>query len=700
MDKLCNIPIRYLKGIGPQRAKVFNRAGIANIEDLLYYFPHRYEDRTALNTISQVEEGQVYTLKAKVLSKQQRQSFRRRRFSILELKVGDISGRITCVWFNQPYLNTYFTIGQDLILHGKAENYGGRLQISAPEFEILSDTEEEQDESPSAGRIVPVYSLPEGLTQRHFRKIIKQSLDEYLPKMNDFLTYDIRSRNNLLNLAKSLVSIHFPGDANIQKQSYERLSFEEFLLFQIPLALRKLRRKEKQGIAHIVDGNLLKEFIAGLPFQLTAAQQKVIDEIGRDMASPKPMQRLLQGDVGSGKTVVALAASLSAIQGAYQTAFMVPTEILARQHLEKIKCQVSSVKYQGKTIKIGLLVGSLTAKEKDRICRQVKDGEIDLLIGTHALLEGGVEFKNLGLVVIDEQHKFGVAQRALLPGKGKNPDILIMTATPIPRTLAITMYGDLDISVIKEMPKGRKPIATRFMTEDQRQQLYRFIEERVKEGRQAYIVYPVIESSYVLDVSAAEEMYKVLSTDVFPKLRIGLVHGRLKSEEQDRVMDKFRQGAIDILVSTTVLEVGIDVANASVMVIENAERFGLSQLHQLRGRIGRGPYDSFCILTGQPQTEEAKLRIKAIIENSDGFRIAEEDLKIRGPGEFFGKRQHGLTELRIANPLTQMHLLKKAREEAVRIVNKDPKLGERQNLLLREKLLQRFPGYEKLMVVG
>ena len=696
MEHLHNIPVRYLKGIGPKRAKVFAEAGIDNIEDLLYHFPNRYDDRTKVSQIAQVEEGGVYTIKGEILFKDHRRSFRRRAFSILQLKVGDKTGKITCVWFNQAYLEGYFEIGQSVILNGKVENYDGRLQMSSPDFEIISDVQPENgeaDEALNVGRIVPFYSLPEGMTQRYLRRVIKKSLDEYLPKVDEFLPYDIRSRNNLLNLAKSLRNIHFPENDGLQKEAYERLAFEEFFLFQVPLVLRKLKRREKQGIVHTVEGALLDDFLANLPFKLTGAQNKVIAEIKEDMASPRPMQRLLQGDVGSGKTVVAVVAGLIAIQGGYQAAFMVPTEILARQHYEKIK-------QQEKAIKIGLLVSSMKAKEKEKVLKEAKEGKINLLIGTHALLEGAVDFKDLGMVVIDEQHKFGVAQRALLPKKGSNPDILIMTATPIPRTLAITLYGDLDISVIKEMPAGRKPITTEFVTESKRRQVYKFIASKVKEGRQAYIVYPVIEASYLTDLSAAEDMYKELSKKVFPDLRVGLVHGRLKSQEQDSAMDKFRKGEFDILVSTTVLEVGIDVANASVMVIENAERFGLSQLHQLRGRVGRGAYDSHCILIGHPKTDEAKMRIKAIVENRDGFRIAEEDLKIRGPGEFFGKRQSGLTELKIANPLTQMHLLKKAREEALKLIDKDPKLEQHQDVALKEKLLQRFPGYEKLIMVG
>ncbi|MDD4980905.1 MAG: ATP-dependent DNA helicase RecG [Candidatus Omnitrophica bacterium] len=695
MEKALNASIQYLKGIGPKRAKVFSGAGINTIEDLLYYFPRRYEDRTNFISISKLQEGSTYTIKAEVLAKGERHSYRRRGFGITEVAVGDATGKIFCVWFNRPYLNEYFKVGQTLVLYGKIEKYDARLQMNSPEFEIVSAG---PDKSLNIGRIVPIYSLPQRLTQRSLRQLIKYALDEYLPKINDTLPYDIRSRNNLLNLAKALLNIHFPESPEMQKEAYNRLSFEEFFLFQLPLALRKLKKKEKPGIAHQVDGEPARIFMENLPFSLTSSQQRVVAEIKYDMARPTAMQRLLQGDVGSGKTVVATIASLMAIQGGYQVAFMVPTEILARQHYEKIRCQVSGVRCQEKEIRIGLLTSSLENKEK--VYKEIKEGDIDLVIGTHALIEEAVKFKKLGLIVIDEQHKFGVGQRALLPAKGPNADILIMTATPIPRTLAITLYGDLDISVINEMPSGRGSIKTLLFTQEEQAQAYHIAREQIKQGNQAYIVYPVIEESYSLDIAGAKKMYEEFKKSEFKDFRLGLIHGRLKQAEQNAVMSKFKNKELDILVSTTVLEVGIDIPAATCMIVQHAQRFGLSQLHQLRGRIGRGPRESFCILISNTDTPQAKARLDAMVKYNDGFRIAEEDLKIRGPGEFFGRRQHGLSELKIANPLSQMQLLKKAREEAIRLVSLDPKLGLRPNIPLREKLLQRFPEYEKLMVVG
>ncbi len=698
MEKISATPVQYLKGVGPKRAKAFAKAGINTIEDLLYFFPRRYEDRTDFTSICGLKPGAIQTIKGTILARGGRQSFRRRGFSITEVAVGDESGRVSCVWFNQPYLKDYFKVGTELILYGKADEYAGRLQLNSPEFELVSAGE---DASLNIGRIVPVYSLPEGSTQRSLRRLIKYSLDEYLPKLLDFLPYDIRSRNNLLNLAKSLRNIHFPDSLDMRSLAHKRLSFEEFLLFQIPLALRKAKKEKKEGIAHAVEGALVRQFVAGLPFQLTSAQEKSLQEIKHDMARSVAMQRLLQGDVGSGETVVATLAAMAAIQGGFQVAFMVPTEILAKQHYEKIKCQSVKVsKCQGAPLNIGLLIGSLTQKEKAKVCRGIKEGSIDLLIGTHSLLEESVEFKNLGLVIIDEQHKFGVGQRALLPAKGRNPDVLIMTATPIPRTLAITLYGDMDISVINELPPGRLPVETMSFSENARGEAYAIARDQLRQGRQGYIIYPVIEDSYALDIAGAKRRYEELSRGEFRGFRVGLLHARLKQKEQDETMSKFKEKKLDLLVATTVLEVGIDIPNATCMIIEEAERFGLAQLHQLRGRVGRGGLESFCVLVSDNSRPEANARLESLVKYSDGFRIAEEDLKLRGPGEFFGRRQHGLAELRIANPLTQMQLLKRSREEAVNLVKNDSRLELKANVPLREELLKRFPEYDRLILVG
>ncbi|MBM3248082.1 MAG: ATP-dependent DNA helicase RecG [Candidatus Omnitrophica bacterium] len=695
-ENKLNSPIQYLKGVGPKRSKILKNFGIETIEDLFYYFPRRYEDRTNFVSISQLKEKEYQTIKGEVFIKGERKSWRRRGFSIFQLMVRDKTGKISAVWFNQPYLKKLFKNGQSVIFYGRIERYEGALQINSPEFEIL-DEKDKEEESLNLGRMVPVYSLSEGISQRYFRKLIKHTLDDFISKIQEPLPYDIRKRQDLLNLAQSIINIHFPEDKAIQQKAYQRLAFEEFFFYSIPVALRKLNTKQKQGIAHKIDEIFLTQFIQSLNFRLTSAQERVLAEIKKDMQSPQPMHRLLQGDVGSGKTVVAVISAIIASSGGWQVAFMVPTEILANQHYENIQKQIKRL---SKKINLALLTSSLEDKDKQKLYREIREGKIDLVIGTHALIQEELKFKKLGLVVIDEQHKFGVSQRALLPKKGTNPDVLIMTATPIPRTLSMTIYGDLDISVIDQLPPGRVPVETQVFPEERIPEVHDFIKEKIKEGRQAYIVYPIIEESDFLELKAAQKMYDELRKGTFKDFRLGMVHGRLSRQKQDKTMMDFKNGKLDILVATTVLEVGIDVANASVLVIEHAERFGLAQLHQLRGRIGRGQYQSYCILIANPQSPDAISRINAISSMSDGFQIAEEDLKIRGPGEFFGQRQHGLSELKIANPITQLNILQKAREEAMKLIEQDRNLSSRTNLVIREKLNKTFPEFQDLMLVG
>jgi ATP-dependent DNA helicase RecG len=695
-ENKLNSPIQYLKGVGPKRSKILKNFGIETIEDLFYYFPRRYEDRTNFVSISQLKEKEYQTIKGEVFIKGERKSWRRRGFSIFQLMVRDKTGKISAVWFNQPYLKKLFKNGQSVIFYGRIERYEGALQINSPEFEIL-DEKDKEEESLNLGRMVPVYSLSEGISQRYFRKLIKHTLDDFISKIQEPLPYDIRKRQDLLNLAQSIINIHFPEDKAIQQKAYQRLAFEEFFFYSIPVALRKLNTKQKQGIVHKIDEGLLTKFIQGLNFKLTSAQERVLAEIKKDMQSPQPMQRLLQGDVGSGKTVVAVISAIIASFGGWQVAFMVPTEILANQHYENIQKQI---KVLSKKINLALLTSSLEDKDKQKLYREIREGKIDLVIGTHALIQEELKFKKLGLVVIDEQHKFGVSQRALLPKKGTNPDVLIMTATPIPRTLSMTIYGDLDISVIDHLPPGRIPVETQVFPEERIPEVHDFIKEKIKAGRQAYIVYPIIEESDFLELKAAQKMFDELRKGTFKDFRLGMVHGRLSRQKQDKTMMDFKNGKLDILVATTVLEVGIDVANASVLVIEHAERFGLAQLHQLRGRIGRGQYQSYCILIANPQSPDAISRINAISSMSDGFQIAEEDLKIRGPGEFFGQRQHGLSELKVANPITQLNILQKAREEAMQLIEQDRNLSSRTNLVIREKLNKTFPEFQDLMLVG
>jgi ATP-dependent DNA helicase RecG len=698
-------PVQYLKGIGPKRAQDLAGAGIHILEDILYYFPKRYEDRSQFKPISAVAIGTAVTVKGEVLSKKGRPAYLRRGIDIFEIAVTDGTGRIFAVWFNQPYLHKYFNVGDQVILYGKAELYRDKIQMVSPDFEIIEDKEAGLD----VGRIVPIYRLPGGFSQRVLRKLIRSVLDSHISRLQELLAYDIRARHNLLNIAQSLLNIHFPENEEMRLRAYQRLAFEEFFLYQIPLILRKLKRRDKGGIAFEVSGSVMEDFLKTLPFTLTASQKKSLEEIILDMRLPRPMQRLLQGDVGCGKTIVALLAGLAALGCGYQAAFMVPTEILAGQHFEKIKQlldaaqgreQTTGGRKDRKKIHVGLLTGHLSADEKKEMVGKIKSGQVDIVIGTHALLEEDVVFHKLGLIVIDEQHKFGVSQRALLPRKGANPDCLIMTATPIPRTLSLTLYGDLDLSTITEMPAGRGRIITQALAMEERQKAYDFVREEVKKGRQAYLIYPLVEESETLALRAAKSMYQEFKEDIFKDLKVGLVYGKMKREEQEKTMKKFRDGKIDVLVATTVLEVGIDVANATVMVIEHAERFGLSQLHQMRGRIGRGVHESHCLLVADPKSEDAQARIKAFVATTDGFKIAEEDLKIRGPGEFFGERQHGLADLKIADPLAQMHLLKAAREDAHKLIERDPKLTDPKNAELKRQLYRRFPEFERFVEVG
>ena len=686
MNDVSAIDIRYLKGVGPKRAGLFNKLGVYFVEDLLYYFPRRYEDRSRISSISRLRIGESQTVRVRILRTYERRSFKQRNLSVFEALVEDTTGRMPCVWFNQPYLRNYLKADTEVVLYGRPAIHGKSFQMQNPEYEIVED--DKTAVNLNYGRIVPVYSLTEELSQRMFRRLIRACLDEYLPRMSEILPYDIRKRNNLLNIVSSILNMHFPQDAASQGRAYKRILFEECFLLQLIFGLKRQKGAQVKGTSHRIEEDLLARFEDSLPFKLTSSQKRVIQEIRADMSLPKPMHRLLQGDVGSGKTVVALYACLIAASNGYQSAFMAPTELLAEQHYQNI-CSLAP------GLRAGLLVSATPKKEKEKVLKDLKNGEIDILAGTHALIQMGVEFKNLSLAVIDEQHKFGVHQRLSMLAKGANPDCLIMTATPIPRTLAMVIYSDLDVSTLDELPAGRLPVKTYLVQEEKRQWAYDFACRSIKEGRQAYIVYPIIEESENLDLKSAVSMYEELSQGVFKEFKVELIHGRLKPRKRSRIMRSFKEGKTDILVSTVVIEVGVDVANSSVMVIEHAERFGLSQLHQLRGRIGRGQYESHCILIGSPDTQEAGLRLKAMVEESDGFRIAQRDLELRGPGEFFGVRQHGLTGLRV-NPLEDIEQLHIAKQEAESLLKLDPALELKPNQGLSCALRARFPDYDKL----
>ncbi|MCK4400695.1 ATP-dependent DNA helicase RecG [bacterium] len=691
--------IQYIKGVGPKRVALFERLGIQTVKDLLYYIPRRYEDRSDFSPIARLRIGEQNTVVGKVLTSGVQKL--KRNLSILKVAIDDGTGIIYAVWFNQPFLEEQFKIGTKLVVSGKVQLYGRKLQISSQSYEILrsKDKESETEELIHTGRIVPFYPLTQDISQRRIRRMIKNALDNCLDQINDMLSQDIKDRYNMVDTKQALLNIHFPETQKDSESAYRRIVFDEFLLLQLGILLKRASISEPQlGIKHQNKGRLLEQFLKTLPFKLTDAQHRVIDEINRDMTSEEQMNRLIQGEVGSGKTIVAIAALLISIENDYQGAIMAPTEILAEQHYITLAEMLSHL-----GIKIDLLIGSTPQKSRVEITENIRNGITDIIIGTHTLVQENIKFKRLGLIVIDEQHRFGVMQRNMLRKKGLNPDVLVMTATPIPRTLALTVYGDLDISTIRELPPGRGTVSTYWVSKSQLQGVYEFIEEEIKRGRQAYVVSPLIEESHIIEapiVIGVTQLFEHFKKERFPNLRIGLLHGQMKNEDKEKVMQEFRENKINILVSTTVIEVGIDIPNATIMLIENAERFGLSQLHQLRGRIGRGRNQSYCILHGMPKTPEAQKRMTVMTQTQDGFRIAQEDLEIRGPGEFFGTKQHGLPELKIGNIILDIDIMEIARKEAVNIIKTDPELSAKKNYLIKRNFLQSFKHRIDLVKVG
>lgn len=684
---LGDISIQYLKGVGPARMKVFERLGVMTIEDLLYFFPRRYEDRRNVVPINRLKVGEWQSVTGKILGCVARRSWYTKKH-VLEVVLEGEGGHLACTWFNQPYLLNYFKAGRHAFCYGKVDMYKNRLQMISPEWEII---ETEEDEHLNLGRIVPIYPLTQGITQRFLRKIIQTCLERYQDELADELPVALRNKYKLYNIKRSIGQIHFPETFEDQEAAMKRVSFEEFYFFQVAVIKRRLSITCKRGVAHQISDARTLEFIDGFPFKLTQAQKKVIQEIRTDMQKGTPMLRLLQGDVGSGKTLVAIFGCSMAAENGFQSCLMAPTEILARQHYENVLRMIE----QGhiKSLRVALLTSSIAGKEREKLQAQIRSGTIDLVIGTHALMGGEVVFKKLSFAVVDEQHKFGVRQRALLTEKGNNPDILIMTATPIPRTLCITLYGDMDLSVLDELPPGRGKVKTRLFPEERAVDVYALVREELKQGRQGYVVYPIIEESETSDLKAARAMFNHFKKEVFKDFRVGLIHGQLKPQEGQEIMEQFKKGAIDLLVATTVLEVGIDVPTASVMVIEHAERFGLAQLHQLRGRIGRGKNDGLCLLVADAQTDEGQKRLKAFLSTTDGFKIAQHDLEIRGPGRYFGRHQHGLNELKVANPFTQLDILELARQEATALTAVDPNLEQEPNRRVRAIINRRYPTY-------
>jgi ATP-dependent DNA helicase RecG len=695
--------VRMIKGVGPQRAKLLAKRGIYTVEDLLTYLPFRYEDRIDFTNIKDIQPDGAYTIRARVMSGQAVRMMRRRD-AIYHLLVKDPTGELPCKFFHGGYLEGRLKPGQLLVLYGKAEidkMRPARLEMINPQMELLGSpdhsagahqadqsAQREEIDSTEVGRIVPIYEAVGTFGSRAIRRTIYTALQSLDPRMIDVLPEPLRGRLGYPTRQQALAETHFPPpDASLdalnafRSPAQQRLIFEEFFLYQLSLALdRRVTRKENARPFRLREEKIREALKRILPFKPTAAQKRVLAEIAADLEKPAPMNRLLQGDVGSGKTIVALQAAVIAIENGCQAALMAPTEILAVQHFLSARRILQKAGYR-----VELLISGLKSAEKSSALDRIRSGEAQLVIGTHALIEDKVEFARLGFVTIDEQHRFGVLQRKRLMDKaasqGHAPHVLVLTATPIPRTLSLTLYGDLDVSVLDELPPGRTPIETRMIAETNLPGVWHGVRREVEAGHQAYIVYPVIEESK-LELKAAIDEYQLLSKEVFPKLRLGLLHGRLSSEEKDEVMQRFRNNEVQILVATTVVEVGVDVPNATVMVIEHSERFGLSQLHQLRGRIGRGAQKSHCVLITPPRlTDEARARLETMVRTSNGFEIAETDLQLRGPGEFFGTRQSGELGFHIANPLRDREFLELARREAFSLAEDPAQSATLQQLL-------------------
>ncbi len=680
IDDILKKSIQCIKGVAEKRSKLFHKLGIFSVYDLITFFPRGYEDRSKLKKISQMVNGEECTFEGIVMSKVSEKRIRK-GLTLYQVFIKDDTGTVIATWFNQPFVKKLFYVGERYIFYGKVTGKYKYFEVSNPVYEKL-----ENGEFKNTMRILPVYSSTAGLSQNTIRAVMENALELVDGALDDFLPYWIRKEYRLCDINYAFSNIHFPRSEEDLNYARYRLVFEELFILQLGLlSIKTALGDGKEGICFGTHEKELAHFISGLGFELTNAQKRVWKEIEIDMESNRVMNRLVQGDVGSGKTVIAALALLKAVKSGYQGIMMVPTEILAKQHFETL-CALM----EKSGVTLSLLVGSQTAKQKKEILSRIEAGEVDIVIGTHALLEDNVKFYRLGLVITDEQHRFGVRQRAVLSGKGGNPDVLVMTATPIPRTLALILYGDLDISIIDELPSGRKPIKTYVVDNSMRERVNKFIRKNVSEGRQVYIVCPLVEESDAIEAKSALELAEKIAKEDFKDLRVGLVHGKMSSSEKDKVMQSFADGEIDILVSTTVIEVGINVPNATVMVIENAERFGLAQLHQLRGRVGRGGYQSYCILYNESKSKIAIERMKVMENSTDGFVISEKDLEIRGPGEFFGTRQHGLPELKIANLYRDMDILKKAQKAAAEILRRDRLLCEEENIKLKEKIVEKF----------
>ena len=687
--------LQFVKGVGPQGAEAFARLGLYTVGDLLRHYPRRWEDRTHFVRAGEVRAGEWVTVCGRVVAVTTKYP-KGPRLALTEALLDDSGDAIRLIWFNQPYLEktlkAFITTGRSLVAYGQARRSGWSVEIQSPEWEELG----QDGDALSANRIVPIYPSTEGVRQARIRRLIDGVLRECLADVEECLPGEVTRRHGLSSAAEAVRGIHFPDSMPVLQEARRRLIFEELFLLQVLLALRRRANShDAQGIPFNVDPQQLQAALDRIvPFKLTGAQQRTIQEIAADLSSGRAMNRLLQGDVGSGKTIVALAAALIAVENGCQAAIMAPTEILAQQHAIVLRKLLEPL-----GLAVELALGSLTQKEKAGVRERLASGQSRIAVGTHALIQEGVDFARLGLVIIDEQHRFGVLQRQALAKKGVRPHVLVMTATPIPRTLTLTLYGDLDISILDELPPGRKPILTHWKTPEKRALVYSAAQRLLNEGRQVYIVCSLIEESEKLQAKSATQLSEHVATDVFPQYRVGLLHGQMKPDEKESVMARFKAHEIDILVSTTVIEVGIDVPNASVIIIEDADRFGLAQLHQLRGRVGRGEHPSFCILMADPKTEDGRARMDVLTQTRDGFKIAEEDLRLRGPGEFYGTRQSGLPELTIADILRDFEILTETRAAAFDLVEQDPRLQRPEHVPLRRALERTKMGFE-LITVG
>ncbi len=685
--------VRFLKGVGDKRAQILAKLELYTLQDLLYHLPRRYEDRSQFRRIAHARPGEAATFAGKLITVDNITP--RRGLTLTKAFLDDGSGALELVWYNQPYLKDRLLKlrNRRIVVYGVVKDTGWGLQMETPEWEDLEE-DDSMDGLLHTNRIVPIYPLTEGIGQKQMRQILWNAI-QYADLVPEILPREVRERVGLMPVADAIRQVHFPDRMDLITPARQRLVFEEFFVMQLGIGIKRQQIAQERGIAMRIDEDRLMEKIRQIvPFELTNAQKRVIREIWDDMRRPHPMNRLLQGDVGSGKTIVAGAAILAAVDNQYQAAIMAPTEILAEQHY-----MVLHRLFQPLGITVELLVGRLTPRQRAQAYERIASGRGMVAVGTHALIQEGVNFARLGLAIVDEQHRFGVLQRAALRDKGIAPHLLVMTATPIPRTLTLSLYGDLDVSIIDEMPPGRKPVKTYWKFPEDRLKVYEGVRKLVAQGRQAYIICPLIEESEKLQVRAAEDLYEHLRKDVFPDLRVGLLHGRMKPAEKEAVMEAFRAGEIDVLVSTTVIEVGVDVPNAVAMIIEDAERFGLAQLHQLRGRVGRGEHQSYCVLIADPKTDEGKARMEIMTRTNNGFLIAEEDLRIRGPGEIYGTRQSGMPSFRVADLVKDMHLLEVARQEAFRLLERDPDLNLPQHQRLKEAV-DRFRHKVVVATVG